>query len=1015
MDRRSWPWKKKSSEKTVSGATDTKSTSLPNSGDSQADQDDSQIVKYVQISIESYEQLTELEGQVKDSNAKISELNTKISGLNAKISDLSDKLSSAQSEMTTKDNLVKQHVKVAEEAVSGWEKAEAEALALKHQLESVMLLKHTAENRVSHLDDALKECMKQVRNVKEECEQQVRNVKEESERKLRDVVFAKSKQWENAKAQLEARIIDFEQELLRSSAENAALSRSLQERSNMLMKISGEKSQVDSEIEVMKSDLQTYDREVDSLKYELHVMSKELEIRNEEKNMSMRSAEVANKQHLEDVKKITKLEAECQRLRALVRKKLPGPAALAQMKLEVENLGRDYGDTRPRRSPAKSSSPHNISSPSDFALENMQQCRKENEFLTARLLTMEEEMKMLKEALSQRNSELQASRNMCAKTASKLHNIEAHVLVMNQQKSPMKSIADVHFENESNPASLTSMSEDGIDEEGSSESLATALMSEVSQIKKEKKVDKGKKTDDSNQLELMDDFLEMEKLACLPTEATESIVISDGAVDNKKTENLDSTLSPDVQNDVGANERQPAFLLPPTSNPSNVNHPSDNLVSDRNDSPSSTLQLKIACLFESRSQGTDMGKLLEDIRKIVQDAQLELPQHSVDCVVDETNSISDTCMEKECHEDMGGVGANSSKPNTDHVMDHELKDAISQILDFVSSFGKGASESQGKFSNDSGLTEKIEEFCATVKKVLCNEVSLDAFIVALSHILSETAYLSSTMLSDKGNEGESYISDCIDKATLLENKVAQHEHAKERFSEVCSLASPSSSDPEVEGLLAVGFDLKAKSQICTLEEFEQLKLEKEIMETELTRCQETLELTKLQFVETEAHLVELKLQLAASEKSNSLAETQLKCMAESYKSLESRKEELENEVSLLQAKAEMLVSELQEEKHSHQDDLAKYKELQEQIERNNKCSNCSDADVGTKTKQKEREIAAAAEKLAQCQETIFLLSRQLNALHRPAEPTSSSPSNMQQKSDETRENEPSARQLTRNA
>ncbi|KAI8526780.1 hypothetical protein RHMOL_Rhmol12G0022800 [Rhododendron molle] len=40
-----------------------------------------------------------------------------------------------------------------------WEKAEAEALTLKNHLESVTILKLTAEVRASHLDGALKECM----------------------------------------------------------------------------------------------------------------------------------------------------------------------------------------------------------------------------------------------------------------------------------------------------------------------------------------------------------------------------------------------------------------------------------------------------------------------------------------------------------------------------------------------------------------------------------------------------------------------------------------------------------------------------------------------------------------------------------------------------------------------------------------------------------------------------------------------------------------------------------------
>lgn len=39
--------------------------------------------------------------------------------LEGEIKDLNEKLSAAHSEMTTKDNLVKQHAKVAEEAVSG--------------------------------------------------------------------------------------------------------------------------------------------------------------------------------------------------------------------------------------------------------------------------------------------------------------------------------------------------------------------------------------------------------------------------------------------------------------------------------------------------------------------------------------------------------------------------------------------------------------------------------------------------------------------------------------------------------------------------------------------------------------------------------------------------------------------------------------------------------------------------------------------------------------------------------
>ncbi|KAJ0970998.1 hypothetical protein J5N97_018957 [Dioscorea zingiberensis] len=973
MDKRSWPWKRKSSEK-AAATTDPVSSSSVN----QIDQTSTKSVSYVQIPTETYAHLTELEDQVKL---------------------LNDKLTSAQSEISSKDDLVKQHAKVAEEAVTGWEKAEEEALALKNQLESVTLLKLTAEDRASHLDGALKECMKQIRNVKEE-----------SEQKLHDVVFAKTKQWEKLKSELEARIHDFEEELLMASAENSALSRSLQERTNALMKVSDEKSQADAEIEVLKSNLQSYEREINSLKYELHISSKELEIRNEEKNMSIRSADVANKQHVEDVKKITKLEAECQRLRGLVRKKLPGPAALAQMKLEVENMGRDYSEPRAHRSSARSSSPH-FTPTSEFAFENFQQCRKENEFLTARLLTMEEETKMLKEALSNRNSELQASRNMCAKTANKLRSIEAHMHVMNQQKSPSKANMDITVDgslNESNPPSLTSMSEDGIDEEGScSESWATALVSELSQFKKEKHLDKAKK-DNSNHLDLMDDFLEMERLACLSTEANVTATPSENGIDKKISASADAIhMVLKDENDHDSTKLQSSCEKPLERN----------FTPNRMNVPFSKLQSRITSVFESQSPDTDLNKVVEDIKNIVQDVQEELCALPVSCVIQENHSADSPSNHDHYHEDMGETTENdiSSKQisvslmDTKHSVSQELKNAISQIHEFVLLLGKEAVEIQARSSDDPQLNEKLQKFSESVNRVLSQEIVLDEFIMALSYILSETSELSFNLLRNKHNEEEGNSSDYVDKVTLLENKVTQHDRTKDRFSGV-PLDSHSLADLGIEGPIGHGYELMNTVEKCSLVELEQLKLEKKSMEMDFARCTESLECTKIQLVETEQHLSELKCELAACQKTNSLAETQLKCMAESYKSLESRTQELESEINVLRVKAATLDNELQDEKRCHQDDLAKYKELQEKIERNEKCAACSisaEADLDIKTKQG-MEIASAAEKLAECQETIFLLSKQLNAMRPPAELMASSLNDGQRMTDGFVEDEPSS-------
>jgi chromosome segregation ATPase len=707
---------------------------------------------------------------------------------------------------------------------AGWEKAEAEAEALKIQLETVTLNKLSSDERAAHLDSALKECMKQIRNVKEE-----------SEQKLHDVVFAKTKQWEKVKSEFESRISEFEQEFLRANAENDALSRSLHERSNLIMKISEEKSQVEAEIELLKNNIQSCEREINSLKYELHVVAKELEIRNEEKNMSVRSADVANRQHAEGVKKITKLEAECQRLRGLVRKKLPGPAALAQMKMEVESMGREYGEPRIRR-------------PVTPAMENhIHQMQKENEFLTSRLLAMDEETKMLKEALSKKNTELQVTRNTCAKTASKLRGMEVQLLTVNQQRganghTSNASNIEVHFDGDSNPPSLTSMSEDG-DDASMSESWATALMSELSNFKKKENgrgsigsnnnnnnngTTMATQSEGSTHLELMDDFLEMEKLACESTTNGND----DVSESNSKHENGERNHNPSARTSASC--------------------------STGPESPISNLRLRIVSLLDSQVTEGDIDKVIESIKSVLKEVQVEF---------------------------QGSPGNNGL-----HNTEKDLKTALCQILDFVTSLGKEATEIHGRSSeNFQTLCAKIEEFSASVDKAFDADRGLYDLILALSGVLSETNNMN---CSTTTIEGENSGLDCVDKVTLLENKVAPQDEP-----------SP---------------------------DMEELKLEKKTLEEELARCNEKLESTELKFAQMEKWLGEVRSKLADSEKANGLMDTQLKCMAESYKTLETCKLELEGEINLLKEKIEALNEELVKERKLHEEDIVKCKELQEQ-------------------------------------------------------------------------------------
>ncbi|XP_041016521.1 LOW QUALITY PROTEIN: filament-like plant protein 4 [Juglans microcarpa x Juglans regia] len=963
MDRRSWPWKKKASdkaaaEKVVAALSDQENYKKPN---------------YVQISVESYTHLNSLEDQVKTYEEQVEKLEDQIKELNKK-------LSAAHSEMTTKENLVKQHAKVAEEAVSGWEKAEAEALALKNHLESVTLAKLTAEDRASHLDGALKECMRQIRNLKEEHEQ-----------KLQEVVLTRTKQWDKIKHEFEVKIANLDQDLRKSASDNAAVSRSLQERSNMLIKINEEKSQAEADIELLKSDVESCQREISSLKYELHVVSKELEIRNEEKNMSMRSAEVANKQHMEGVKKIVKLEAECQRLRGLVRKKLPGPAALAQMRLEVENLGRDYGETRLRGSPVKPSTPH-LSPVPEFSLSNAQKFHKENEFLTERLLAVEEETKMLKEALAKRNSELQASRNLCAKTASKVQSLEAQIQGCNQQKSLTKSIIHMTAEgsssqNASNPPSLTSMSEDGNDDERScAESWSTSLISELSQLKKEKNNGKSNRVENSNHLELMDDFLEMEKLACLSNNSNGASSIRNLSNDqipeilnhDASEVNAEKNLQSEQHHDLNALENPVCSSMELSVS----NHGS------RVDQLSLTkLRSKLSMVFESVPKDADMGKILEDIKHVLLEAHDSLCQHPVTCVSKEVH-CSDAASERKSDLEHGVQTADMETSllqpaiETVNMISQDFAAAISQIHDFILFLGKVAMGVHDSSPDDSGLSKKIELFSVTSNKVICSNTTLADYIIDLSHVLAKASELRFNVLGYKDADAEISSPDCIDKVALPENRELQKDLSGERYHSGCDHISNPTSDLEVpdDGNLVSGYVSNSISCKFSLEEFEELKSEKDRLAVDLARYTENLEITKSQLQETEHLLADAKSQLASAQKSNSLSETQLKCMAESYRSLEAHAAELETELNFLRAKTETLENELHGEKKSHQDALARCGELQQQLQRNGSCSVCaSEADIDLKTKQ-DTELAAAAEKLAECQETIFLLGKQLKYL-----------------------------------
>ncbi|KAG2716084.1 hypothetical protein I3843_03G110400 [Carya illinoinensis] len=265
MDRRSWLWRRKSSEKSP-GETES-SGSLSSHSERFSDE-------------QAYPSQNTQSPEVTSKSANNDE------EVNNSVKTLTEKLSAALLNISAKEELVKQHAKVAEEAVSGWEKAENEVLSLKQQLEAAKKKNSFLEDRACHLDGALKECVRQLRQAREEQEQ-----------KINEVVEKKTHEWESEKSELERQLVELQVQLQAAEAETT--------------------SSVGSDL---RPKLEAAEKENSALQLELLSRLDEIEIRIMERDLSTQAAETASKQHLESIKKVAKLEAECRRLKAMARK-----------------------------------------------------------------------------------------------------------------------------------------------------------------------------------------------------------------------------------------------------------------------------------------------------------------------------------------------------------------------------------------------------------------------------------------------------------------------------------------------------------------------------------------------------------------------------------------------------------------------------------------------------------------------------------------------------------------------
>ncbi|KAH9617737.1 hypothetical protein KSS87_013209 [Heliosperma pusillum] len=435
-DNKSWLWRKKSSDKTALVAAEKEDL----------------------VSKEHEQQIQALLAQ-----------KTQIERDNL---ELGDKLSSALSECTAKDEIVNKHAKTAKEALAGWEKAEAKSLSLKEELDEAVKQRHICEERARHLDSALKECM-----------QQLRFVREDQEQRIHDVLLKASEELQENKMFFEQKLEQSSQNIAQLSEDNSELGKMLMLKEQLIEDLSHQIAKREDDVNALLTRLNNVEKDNNTLRYEVRVLEKEVDIRNEEKEFNRRTADATQKNHLENVKKIAKLESECQRLRVLVQKRLPGPAAMAKMKSEVGML--------PRRKLNLNASL------SDYGVKNyLESPEKKANLLSERILALEDENSSLREALQKHLNELQTSRNMYVKTATKLSQVEAQLAEFPKHDLSLALMSD--FGSDDNKGSWAS-------------SWASPCKSSVA-------------ISDINHF--MDDFAEMEKLAlvCIDNPAEKSPV-----------------------------------------------------------------------------------------------------------------------------------------------------------------------------------------------------------------------------------------------------------------------------------------------------------------------------------------------------------------------------------------------------------------------------------------------------------------------------------------------------------
>ncbi|KAL5208450.1 hypothetical protein ABZP36_032885 [Zizania latifolia] len=334
---------------------------------------------------------------------------------------------------------------------------------------------------MSEMEGALRSCMEQLLIAREERDQII--VEAASE------ISSEQKKSRELQRKLDAA----NKKAAQLAAENSNLTKAIDTKDALISELKESKSSSDGELADAREKLDAAQKQSASIQYEVRMLQKELEIRSQEREYDLQSVDAARRQQEESLKKIAQLEGECQRLLAMVRKRLPGPAAIAKMKNEVDQPAGATATLRRTRSVAPMSprsvapmSPRSVAPMSPRSMTPMSarpttpRRASESETCMAKLCAIEDENKALKQTLAKRDAELQFVQMKYTDEACKLSVVQRQLSELTEEN---KQMSDANVQ---------------------TESWASALISELEQFRAGKQ--------GASEMSLLDDFAEIERL-----------------------------------------------------------------------------------------------------------------------------------------------------------------------------------------------------------------------------------------------------------------------------------------------------------------------------------------------------------------------------------------------------------------------------------------------------------------------------------------------------------------------